>query len=169
MKIIGKVKEIKELKNSKELVIEVDSYPYVNMIDDLDPNEYSIEINAIKSKRSVLQNRKMWGLIREIALTTQGGDEFDLYCQFLEIANVQHEYILVDPSVDINVLRKMFRAVQFVGYVDIKDRTMSQYKVFIGSSKFSSKEMTDLIDVILRTAYDLGLENYDYYYEILGR
>lgn len=168
MKIIGKLKEIKELKHSKEMIFEIDSFPYIDMIDSLEPNQYSIEINPIKSKRSLEQNRKMWALIRDIANFTQGGDEYDLYCQFLEIANVQFEYILVEPTIDINVLKKVFRAVQFIAYFETGDKTYAQYKVFIGSSKFNSKEMCELIDVILKTAYDLGLENYDYYYDILG-
>lgn len=168
MKIIGKVKEIKELKHSKELIIEVDAFPYIDMIDELEQNQYSIEINQIKSKRSLEQNKKMWALIRDIAEHTQCGNEYDLYCQFLEIANVQFEYILVDPTIDINALKQVFRAVQFVCYTDANGITYAQYKVFIGSSKFTTKEMAELIEVILRTAYDLGLENYDYYFDILG-
>ena len=167
MKIIGKVKEVKELKKGKELIIEVDSFPYINMIDDLEQKQYSIEINGVKSKRSLEQNRMMWGLIREIAIHTQGGDELDLYCQFLEIADAQFEYIFVDANVDVNALRKVFRAVQFMGFTEIDGRTMAQYKVFTGSSRFNTSEMNKLIDVILKTAYELGIESYDYYFDNL--
>ena len=167
MKIIGKVKEVKELKKGKELIIEVDSFPYINMIDDLEQKQYSIEINAVKSKRSLEQNRMMWGLIREISEHTQGGDELDLYCQFLEIADAQFEHILVDANVRIDDLRKLFRAVQFMGYSEIDGRTMAQYKVFTGSSRFNTSEMNKLIDVILKTAYELGIESYDYYFDSL--
>lgn len=167
MKIVGKVKEIKELKKGKELVIVVDSFPYVNMIDDLEEKQYSIEINGVKSKRSLEQNRMMWALIHEIAEHTQGGDEMELYCQFLEIANAQFEIILCDTNVDINALRKVFRAVQFMGYAEIDGAVMAQYKVFTGSSRFNTSEMNKLIDVILKTAYELGIESYDYYFDSL--
>lgn len=167
MKIVGTVKEVKELKRGKELVIVVDSFPYVNMIDELESKPYSIEINGIKSKRSLEQNRMMWALIHEIAEHTQGGDEMDLYCQFLEIANAQTEIILCDPNVDINALRKVFRAVQFMGYSEIDGAVMAQYKVFTGSSRFDTKEMNKLIDTILSTAYELGIESYDYYFDSL--
>ena len=167
MKIIGKVKEIKELKRGKELIIEVDSFPYVDMIDELEMKQYSIEIHGIKSKRSIEQNKMMWALIHEISEHTQGGDELELYCQFLEIAGAQFEYILVDATVDVDSLRKAFRAVQFMGWVEVDDRTMAQYKVFAGSSRFNTAEMNKLIDTILSTAYELGIESYDYYFDNL--
>ena len=167
MKIIGKVKEIKELKRGKELIIEVDSFPYVNMIDELEMKQYSIEIHGIKSKRSIEQNKMMWALIHAISEHTQGGDEMDLYCQFLEIANAQFEIILCDVNVDVNALRKVFRAVQFMGYTEIDGVVMAQYKVFTGSSRFNTAEMNKLIDVILSTAYELGIELYDYYFDSL--
>lgn len=167
MKIIGKVKEIKELKRGKELIIEVDSFPYVDMIDELEMKQYSIEIHNIKAKRSLEQNRMMWALIHEISEHTQGGDEMELYCQFLEIAGAQFEYILVNATVDVNALRKVFRAVQFMGYTEVDGAVMAQYKVFTGSSRFNTSEMNKLIDVILSTAYDLGLESYDYYFDSL--
>lgn len=170
MKIIGKVKEIKELKRGKELIIEVDAFPYVDMIDELEAKPYSIELNGIRAKRSIEQNRLMWALIREICDETNGGDDLmDLYCQFLEIAGIKYEIILVDPSVSVEALRKAFRAVQFMGTLEVDGRVMWQYKAFTGSSRFNSAEMNKLIDVILKTAYELGLEEYEYYFDALSR
>ena len=67
----------------------------------------------------------------------------------------------------IEDLRKLFRAVQFMGYTEVDGRVMAQYKAFTGSSRFTTAEMNKLIDVILSTAYELGIESYDYYYDNL--
>lgn len=124
----------------------------------LESKDYGIEIREVKSKRSQLQNNYMWALIREIAEAIGESDEMNVYCQALTKANVKFAYILAEPKVKLDDLRMNFRAVQLVNKIEVNGKEANQYKVFIGSSRFSSEEMSRLIDSLLAMASELGLE-----------
>lgn len=124
----------------------------------LESKDYGIEIREVKSKRSLQQNNYMWALIREIAEAMGESDEMNVYCQALAKANVKFAYILTEPKVKLDDLRMNFRAVQLVNQIEVNGKEANQFKVFIGSSRFSSEEMSRLIDSLLAMASELGLE-----------
>lgn len=148
------------------LQFQIDNPFYIQQAKLLEIKEYGLDISEVKSRRSLQQNRLMWALIREIGQAMGEQDEMQIYCQALAKANIQYAYILTEPKVKLEDLRMNFRAVQFVNKVNVNGKEANQYKVFIGSSKFSSEEMTRLIDCLLEMASEVGLE-VEYWREVL--
>ena len=167
MKLIAKFENF-YLDRDKNLVIQfkIENGFYKEQAKLLEQKEYGLDIRESKSKRSVQQNNYMWALIREIAQAMGEADEMDIYCHALTKANVKYTYILTEPKVKLDDLRMNFRAVQLVSKVDVNGREANQYKVFIGSSKFTSDEMSRLIDSLLDMASELDIE-VDYWRKVL--
>lgn len=156
------------MDKAKNLIVQfkIENGFYKEQVKLLEAKEYGLEVREIKSKRSIQQNNYMWALIREIAQAMGEADEMDIYCHALTKANIKYAYILTEPKVKIDDLRMNFRAVQLVSKVDVNGREANQYKVFIGSSKFSSDEMSRLIDSLLDMASELDIE-VDYWRKVL--
>ena len=128
----------------------------------LDLNKpYQIELREIKSKRSLEQNKKMWALIHEIAKVT-GDDDMQVYCGILERADVKSDYIITATNIE-DALKKSFRAVQFIRMQEVNGRDCYVYKVYIGSSKMNTKEMSELLEITLNICGELGIETEEIY------
>ncbi len=121
--------------------------------------EYVCDIAEAKSKRSIEQNKLLWELIGKIANKTHN-DDIDVYCSLLEKANAKYEYILTANDME-ETLKKSFRGVKFIRTQEINGKECYVYKVYIGSSKMNTQEMTNLIDVALNIAAEYGIEVYD--------
>lgn len=163
-------KKLRNLVNEQgnlELTLEIENFYYQQAVKELEVGKYyNIEFKEPKSKRSINQNKYMWSLIKEIAEHIGEVDTYELYLQFLEIANAKIDYLIFEPSI-VDKVRPYFRGMQFVRSVDVDGDIKHEYKVYLGSSQFDTKEMNQLIDVILNYAYEIGVENYEYYYENL--
>ena len=122
----------------------------------LDMNKiYSIEIKEPKSKRSIQQNKLLWELIHLIA-KKQGQDDMEVYCELLERADAKSDYILARPETE-DALRRTFRGVKFIRQYQVNETMFNIYKVFIGSSKMSVKEMTELLDITFKLCGELQI------------
>lgn len=136
----------------------------------LDPfKDYSIEIKQIKSKRSLQQNRMLWGLIglideKENGRRTAEGSE-GIYITLLEMADAKVDFIAALPEAE-KMLRQSFRAIKLVQPFRQGGQQMNLYKVVSGSSKMNTKEMSALIDTTLDYAARLGIDT-DYWKEVL--
>lgn len=107
---------------------------------------YRVDIKPYKSSRSIEQNALMWELITQIANATAGADKWDIYISGLEKANAEYEYLACLPETEEN-LKRVFRAIKPAGVMPTpKGTQMTVYKCYTGSSKYNSKEMTELID-----------------------
>lgn len=138
MKIVGTIKDI------------------VAKIMQLDLNKiYSIEIKEPKSKRSLQQNRLLWELIHRIA-KTQEQDDMEVYCTLLERADAKSDYILARPITE-DGLRHQFRGVKFIREQEVNGTLFNVYKVYIGSSKMNTKEMTELLDITIKLCSELKI------------
>ena len=127
-------------------------------------NELSVEVKERKSSRSLRQNAMLWALINKIADEQSGEHTAEasmaVYCNLLQEANAAFEWLLT--TADKRELLKSFRAVQDYGEREVTAKNGEQikmrvYKCFIGSSKFDTKEMTQLIDCALRYCDELGI------------
>ena len=159
MKLIAKFKDY-YFDKDKNLIVQfaIENGFYKEQAKLLEQKDYGLEVRDVKSKRSIQQNNYMWALIREIAQAYGDSDEMDVYCHALTKANVKYTYILTDPKIKLDDLRSNFRAVQLISKVDVNGKEANQYKVFIGSSRFSTDEMSRLIDSLLEMASELDLE-----------
>ena len=169
MKVIGKFKDmLQDYSGNGIASFIIHSVIHREMIKELDPTkEYSIEINEIRSKRSLQQNKYMWALLHEIDVEMNGRptDEMDIYIMCLEKANAKFEYIGCLPEAE-QKLREAFRAVKFIKKIDLNGKEGNMYKVFLGSSKMDVKEMNLLIDTIIDLAEQLGIET-EYWRKVL--
>ena len=124
---------------------------------------YIVEVKEPRSKRSLEQNRLLWELIHLIAKETHQ-DDMDVYCSCLEKADALSEY-LAAPHDIAEELRKVFRGVRFIRKAEVNGKEMYVFKCYIGSSKMTVKEMTELIDVCIGICGDLGIPIIEYMYD----
>lgn len=130
-----------------------------------------IEIKPYKSKRSLEQNRLLWALLEKMAKAVSGVNSTitreECYCIMLEEAGVKYDYLLALPEAE-KELRKSFRAIRNMGIQrDVNGKALTMYQYFIGSSKFNTKEMTELIEAVLNKLVELGI--YDSEIELARR
>lgn len=119
----------------------------------LDRNkQYSIDIKEPKSKRTLQQNKYMWALINEIA-KKQYQDEMEVYIQALEEANAKYTWLKGLKETKEELL-KVFRAVKITRY---DEDGFAIFKCFYGSSKMNTKEMSELLEIIISWASELGI------------
>lgn len=138
MKITGTIKDI------------------VNELLKLDMDKlYICDIKEPKSKRSLQQNRLLWKLIHNIAKETYQ-DDMDVYCAVLERADALSDYVITATDM-VDALRKSFRGVKFIRMQEVNGKDCFVYKVYIGSSKMDTKEMTELLDITLQLCGELGI------------
>lgn len=138
MKIIGTIKDI------------------VNELFKLEMDKvYICDIKEPKSKRSLQQNRLLWKLIHSIAKAT-GQDDMDVYCAVLERADALSDYVITATDME-DALRKSFRGVKFIRMQEVNSRDCYVYKVYLGSSKMDTKEMTELLDITFHLCSELGI------------
>lgn len=119
-----------------------------------------IEVKPYKSRRSLEQNKLLWVLLGKMAEAMSGKknrvSSEECYCIMLEEANVAYDYLLALPEAE-PMLRKSFRVVRKVGEREVKGKTLNVYQYFIGSSKYNTQEMTDLIEAVLDKLAELGV------------
>lgn len=124
---------------------------------------YICEIKEPTSKRSLHQNRLLWRLIHLIAKETFQ-DDFDVYCAVLERADALSDYVIT--AVDMaETLRKSFRGVKFIRMQEVNGRDCFVYKVYLGSSKMNTAEMTELIEITMQVCAELGIDTREEWYE----
>lgn len=116
---------------------------------------YICEIKQPKSQRSLQQNKLLWKLIHSIAKATHQ-DDMDVYCAVLERADALSDYVITAIEME-DALRKSFRGVKFIRMQEVNGKECYVYKVYIGSSKMDTKEMTELLDITLQICGELGV------------
>lgn len=169
MKIVGQ--PLRRLINEDgytEITFLVKNYRNQQLVKELEKDKcYRIELNVVKSKRSIEQNNLMWKLIHEISQKINGtlandDDDWDVYLTALERAGAKFEYLAGYPQVE-NLLRQQYRAVKVMNNFEHKGKTLTQFKVYYGSSKMDTSEMTKLINTVMDMAQECGVDTT--YYE----
>ena len=81
----------------------------------------------------------------------------DVYCGILEKADALSDYVITAIEME-DALRKSFRGVKFIRKQEVNGKECYVYKVYIGSSKMDTKEMTELLDITLQICGELGIQ-----------
>lgn len=119
-----------------------------------------VEMRPHKSSRSLAQNRMLWALLEKLAEATSGykrqSTVEECYCDALVENNAAYDYVLTLPESE-NSLRQCYRVIRKVGERNVNGKTLNLYQAFVGSSKFDTKEMTDLIETVLDRLAELGV------------
>ena len=105
----------------------------------------------------------LWQLIHAIAKQTHQ-DDMEVYCACLERADALSDYVITATLTE-EELRKHFRGVRFVRTTEVKGNEFNVYKVYLGSSKMNTKEMTELLDITLQICGELGIPTWGWEYE----
>ena len=146
MKTAGKIKEI----ITELLKLDMDK-------------TYICEIKEPKSKRSLEQNKLLWKLIHRVAKETYQ-DDMDVYCAVLERADALSDYVITAMDME-EALRKSFRGVKFIRMQEVNGKNCFVYKVYLGSSKMNTAEMTELIDITMQVCSEFGIDTREEWYE----
>lgn len=117
---------------------------------------YDISIKEPTNKRSLQQNKMLWSLIHSIAKSTNQEDN-DVYCALLEKADALSDYIITAVEME-DSLRKSFRGIKFMRMQEVNGKDCYIYKVYLGSSKMNTKEMTELLETAIQIASELEIE-----------
>lgn len=117
---------------------------------------YICEVKEPKSKRSLEQNKLLWKLIHRIAKETYQ-DDMSVYCAALERADALSDYVITAVDME-EALRKSFRGVKFIRMQAVNGKDCFVYKVYLGSSKMNTSEMTELIEITMQVASELGID-----------
>ena len=124
---------------------------------------YICEVKEPKSKRSLEQNKLLWKLIHRIAKETYQ-DDMTVYCAALERADALSDYVITAVDME-EALRKSFRGVKFSRMQEVNGKDCFVYKVYLGSSKMNTSEMTELIEITMQVANELGIDLREEWYE----
>lgn len=171
IKLVGDlVNKSRDIEGNMLITFKVNNVRLEAMLLELENKPYSIEIKEVSNKRSLQQNAYLWALIDEIDKELNGylSDRMGVYCQILKMANAKYEYLLCEERV-LDSLRENagIRALEVKGNEYVNGIEYLLVKVYIGSSKFDTKEMTQLLDTAIHYAEELGIVT-DYYMEMLG-
>ena len=138
MKLIGKIPDI-----TQELMkLDMDKL-------------YTCEIKEPKSKRSLEQNKLLWELVHKIAKYT-GQDDMEIYCTALERADALSDYVITATDME-SALKKSFRGVRFIRMQEVNNKECYVYKVYLGSSKMTIKEMNELLEIVFQMCAELHI------------
>lgn len=123
--------------------------------------EFTATFDTRKRRRTLDQNALMWKLLTIYADALNGGRKGgitpeDLYMRMLSKYGVA-EFLMVLPEAE-NALKNAFRVVLKVDVRTYNGVQMNVYKCYFGSSKYDTKEMTDLIEGIFDELAQIGID-----------
>lgn len=160
MKVIGEVKTIGD-----SIMIHAD-----NLLENLEDGKYTVELKKYRKGRSLDQNAYFWKLVGEIAKKEDGDlrNKDALYLHLLKMAGAKYEVLYLQEEALNSLLEfDVIKNCSIVNRKVINNVSMVTAYVFYGSSRFDTKEMSDLIDTALRYASEVGVENVDEYWREL--
>ena len=161
MKVIGDVKAI-----GSSIMIQDD-----NHLSNQEGGKYTIEFKKYRKGRSLDQKSYFWKLVGEIAKKEDGDlrNKDTLYLHLLKMAGAKYEVLYMQEQALEDLMKfGIIKDCLIHNRKVVQNIPMVTAFIFYGSSKFDTKEMSDLIDTTLRYASEVGVENVnDYWRELL--
>ena len=115
------------------------------------------DIKKFREKRSMSQNAYAWTLITKIAQSINPPmNKEEVYVEMLKRYG-QGGFISIQADKASDVTRAFDYYVQ-KGEGEVNGKKFLHYMVYIGSSKYNTKEMSTFISGIVEEAKDLGIE-----------
>ena len=158
MRLIGDVKSI-----GSSIMIQAD-----NLLEALEDGQYMVEFQKYRKSRSLDQNAYFWKLVTEISKKENGDlrDVETLYSHLLMMAGAKYEVLYMrEDALESLRSNKIVKHCKVIKREVINNQAMVTVYLFYGSSTFDTKEMSDLIDVTLKYAAEVGVENVDSYWK----
>lgn len=125
----------------------------LEMMDELLSKELlDIKVDQHREKRSLNANNYAWKIMTEIGNRTRQSKE-DVYLTMLKRYG-QSEMVSVLAGIPFGKYVKYFDEV---GESELKGKLFKHYRVYQGSSEFTTEEMTIFLDGVVSEAKDLGI------------
>lgn len=155
IKVLGKYlhRVINPDTGDLEITFAVSDYNSKANTEELEKEQYLLEIKKPRSKRSLNQNAYLWSLVHELALK-MNEDDMDVYIKLLNETKAKYEILKV-LAIAENDLKKCFRVVKLIKYDTNKD--YAYFQCYYGSSTFSSEEMNKLLDTTISWCNELNI------------
>ena len=119
--------------------------------------DIEVDIKKYREKRSMSQNAYAWVLITQIAQCINPPmNKGEVYVEMLKRYG-QGGFISIQADKASDVTRAFDYYVQ-KGEGEVNGKKFLHYMVYIGSSKYNTKEMATFISGIVEEAKDLGIE-----------
>ena len=158
MECTGRIKDISlDWKtNQINLSFSINEKNAISEIEKLrDDEKLSIKIVKYRKKRSLDANGLLWYCLGQIAASLQA-DKWDIYLQMLKRYG-KYTYICVKPNM-VDSVRSQWRETEVVGDVNINGSEAVQMLCYFGSSTYSTKEFSVLLDGVISEMQEMGLE-----------
>ena len=117
-----------------------------------DEKEYVISIEPFKQKRSLNANALCWKLCTEIADVLRT-DKDSVYLLMLKRYG-QSDMVSVLKGIDV---KPYFKYYEYAGEGKVGGKEFNHYKVFKGSSEYSTSEMAIFLDGVVSEAKEMGI------------
>lgn len=158
MKTTGRLKGAKVISGKPVISLEVDSDAGLTEL--LEGDLLDIEIKKHRAKRSLTANAYMWVLIGEIAEKTDE-PRTAIYRQAIQEAGVMKSLVVREEIA--NEVQDYLTDVKPSGTGDFAllggtRKGWTEVYLYIGSSKYDTKEMARLIDYIVGECKELGID-----------
>lgn len=156
--MIGRLKDLTKSRDGQWLITLSTSEDFSETFDELADSEITVEIKKRKRKRSLDANAYAWALIDQIA-EKSGVRKSEVYRHAIrEIGGVSTIVCVQDIAVDR--LRESWQK-NGIGWqtetMASKINGCTNVVLYYGSSVFDSKQMAQLIDLLIQDAESLGI------------
>lgn len=138
------------LSNTVRITLEIQAKPAD--VENLLHKDLRCVLKQWREKRSLNANSYCWKLITQIADVTRQSKEY-VYLDMLKNYG-QSEIVSMLSEIKPDGYFKYFEEL---GTGCVNGREFTHYKIFKGSSEFDTREMTILIDGVVREAESLGI------------
>ena len=130
-----------------------------------DSKQLVIKVDEKRNKRTLDQNALMWALLTIYAEEDNGGRTGgtlpeDVYYRMIDKYG-KATFLMTLPEAE-SELKKVYRVVKKVDVRNYDGQELIIYKCYCGSSKYTTKEMTNLIDGIFDELAKLGISEKNY-------
>ena len=119
---------------------------------------YDVKINKHREKRSLNANAYLWKLVTEIGNILNKSKE-EVYLQML-IDYGQSEMISILSGINV---KGYFKYYKLAGTSILNGKEFNHYKIYKGSSEYSTKEMSILLEGAVQEAKNLGIKTKEDY------
>lgn len=122
--------------------------------------EYTVELKQYRKKRSLDANAYMWTLCDKISQVVPETTKEDVYRDAIHHVGVFETFPLKDDAVERWIERWQTNGTGWISEVLHKAKTPGYTIVisYYGSSTYNTKEMSRLIDNVVMTAKECGIE-----------
>lgn len=124
----------------------------LEMVDELFGKELSVKVDEYKEKRSKNANNYAWKILTEIGNKLRMSKE-EVYLMMLKRYG-QSEMVSVVASFPFGKFVKYFEEV---GESELLGKLFKHYRVYQGSSEFTTEEMSIFLDGVVSEAKELGI------------